>query len=66
MRKIIQIAVTPETEECFGYLYALCSDGTVWFRSTSGNGTNWLQMPDLPQEPVKVGSFTFTEYGDGR
>jgi hypothetical protein len=41
MRKIIQIATTPN-----GVIVALCDDGTVWV----SNGGKWSPTPYIPQD----------------
>lgn len=49
MRKIIQIAIDPSTDEYTGSVYALCDDGTVWSRQDITN-KQWYKLPPIPQE----------------
>jgi len=41
MKKIIQISCVPvpnvETIQCHVYMYALCEDGSVWFKRDNNN-----------------------------
>lgn len=50
MKRIInQIAVTPESEERYSELFALCNDGTVWVKCLRDNASSWLQVRPVPQ-----------------
>jgi hypothetical protein len=46
-RKVVQIAVTPNTPEKKTTLYALCSDSTIWW--VSDYSASWTQIPPIPQ-----------------
>jgi hypothetical protein len=46
-RKVVQIAVTPNTPEKKTTLYALCSDSTIWW--VSDYSASWTQIPAVPQ-----------------
>ena len=46
-RKVVQIAVTPNTPEKKTTLYALCSDSTIWWISDCS--AFWTQIPPIPQ-----------------
>ena len=47
MRKIIQLIDTVATVNDYGYLVALCNDGSVWY-FTSGK---WVKMEEaIPQD----------------
>lgn len=46
-RKIVQIAVIPETDSEPRAAFALCNDGTFWFLD---NGFEWTLVPAIPQE----------------
>lgn len=52
MRKIIQISAVPvpntSQTQCHAYIFALCDDGTLWFRRD--NGDMWQRESDIPQE----------------
>lgn len=55
-RKIVQITAVPWTdcsESGNSYtshieLFALCNDGTVWFRNAGGGGP-WVQIQPIPK-----------------
>ena len=47
-RKIIQIAVTPDTDSYDPVVFALCDDGTVWLRGPLGDD-EWRAQPPIPQ-----------------
>ena len=32
--KIVQLAIDPSTDEATGIIYALCEDGSVWWKLT--------------------------------
>ena len=49
MRKPIQIAVTAETESAFGSIFALCDDGSIWYKDDSFS-TKWVKVDDIPQD----------------
>jgi len=51
-RKIIQIAVVPETQYSNSYTVAVCDDGTVWGMRMDGDG-EWFLYPPVPQEEIK-------------
>jgi len=45
MRKIIQIAATPDVE-----IIALCDDGSIWIAHSNGFiAEKWRRLPDIPQ-----------------
>lgn len=46
MRKIIQISATPETENDYAAMFALCTDGSAWIWA---KGT-WTRIDDIPQD----------------
>ncbi len=69
MRKIIQIAVTPDAEHDFDTCFALCDDGTVWMmrRPTYTSAEfkrEWLQLPPLTAEAEKRRSETRMNPGE--
>ena len=43
MRKIIQVVRGNDT------IYALCDDGSLWFRDFGKTGTVWVKMDGIPQ-----------------
>lgn len=51
LRRIIQIAATPETENEVACVYALADDGRVWFFANPGKSWPgaWTPLPNLPQ-----------------
>lgn len=56
-RKIIQIAATPETQDSYHTIYALCDDGTLWTRTphTMGSTSDWeLVSIDRVEEATVV------------
>lgn len=55
-RKIIQIAVTPESAHLWPTIHALCNDGTIWTLTAKQKpdgrlilGDNWLPVLPVPQ-----------------
>lgn len=52
MRRIIQIAATPDTTDRYVTMYALCDDGTVWNIAWDMRGvpTKWSPVPPVPQD----------------
>ncbi len=53
MRKVIQLAVIPESAERYAAIYAVCDDGTMWclFHQPthgSGNPGRWAQIASIP------------------
>lgn len=48
-RKIIQIAIAPETESTIAVLYALCDDGTLW-ALVDNNTSEWEAVKPIPQD----------------
>jgi hypothetical protein len=46
-RKVVQIAVAPNTPEKKTTLYALCSDSSIWWISDCS--AFWTQIPPVPQ-----------------
>ena len=46
-RKITQITVSDESDGAT--LYAVCNDGTVWFRFPILPDRPWRQLPPIPQ-----------------
>lgn len=54
-RKIIQILHVPnrnpETDRVYGVIYALCDDGTLWWKNEQETA-NWQLEADLPQNAV--------------
>jgi hypothetical protein len=45
MSKVIQLAVTNETDKLYSTVYALCENGTLWLtESWNGLEANWLQV----------------------
>jgi hypothetical protein len=48
VRKVVQIAVSGETEQTSWNLFALCNDGTIWHRMP--NKDTWTRVEDIPQE----------------
>lgn len=49
-RKIIQIAITPESECDISLIAALCDDGSVWSRHWNDAKTAWKRVSDIPQD----------------
>lgn len=52
-RKIVQIAVTPESENCWEKVFALAADGSLWAGSIPNGPWSeliWDRVPGLPQE----------------
>jgi len=47
-RKIVQIAVIPESNGSHSYLFALCNDSTVWCRENR-RSENWFEVNPIPQ-----------------
>ena len=49
-RKIVQIQAVSvpniESTQCYAFLYALCDDGTTWFRRD--RDTDWYPEPSVP------------------
>lgn len=52
MRKVIQIAVTQDTEDQYGQLFALADDGSIWILDLDGKDTQWGRVPNLPQDAI--------------
>jgi len=54
MRKIVQIATVSipnnMSTQCYGYLYALCDDGTLWIQNISPYPAKWHQEKTIPLE----------------
>jgi hypothetical protein len=50
MRKITQIAVSPDTKATFPCLYAVCDDGTVWFMNLERSRGVWEREEPIPQD----------------
>lgn len=54
-RKIVQVAVAPETERYSRGMFAVADDGTAWAATVgyAGVWSNWEQLPPLPpiEEP---------------
>jgi hypothetical protein len=49
-RRIVQIAVTPETAYSHLGVYSLCNDGSVWRCIAEDDGSaSWRQLPEIPQ-----------------
>ena len=51
-RKIIQITATPDTDDYYAQIYALCDDGTVWRKTInpSGEDGKWKPIENVPQD----------------
>lgn len=47
-RTIIQICVSPESDQTYSALYALCNDGTVWIKSRGDQV--WIKIKEIPQD----------------
>jgi hypothetical protein len=51
-RRIIQITTIPVpnviTTQCFGFLYALCEDGTLWIKDIGTNDSGWRREENIP------------------
>lgn len=47
IRRIVQIATRPDTEDMYGNLYALCDDGTLWSVTTQ-SGAEWKKLDISP------------------
>lgn len=71
MRKIVQIAVCAakagvDSELCADEtIYALCSDGSVWWCDMLDH-TRWNRLPEIPQDEKSTmcGSYTGVRYGE--
>lgn len=55
MRKIIQIAARSDGPDYGPLLYALCDDGSVWFK-IPGKDSAWESFPPIPQDEAKFGA----------
>jgi hypothetical protein len=50
LRRIVQIAVDPAfTSDQTSIIYALCNDGSIWWREASDDDT-WHQISAIPQD----------------
>jgi len=49
--KIIQIAISPETESIYGRIFALADDGTIWAKRF--NFEEWEQISEPGLKPVE-------------
>ena len=47
-RRIVQIAVAPETDHSYYARVALCNDGTAW-ELFNVKDSEWIQLPEIPQ-----------------
>lgn len=47
-RRIVQIAVAPETKHSMFVYVALCNDGTIWGMN-DGLDRKWEQLPEIPK-----------------
>lgn len=65
-RKIVQIAIDPSTSDSAANIYALCSDGSLWWKSTACD-SSWFeessQVPSRPIEPGDLRSYAKSEDG---
>jgi hypothetical protein len=50
MRKIVQIAAIPETEDAPQRVFVLCDDGTAWYLQPNAKDLIWRQLPDVPEK----------------
>jgi len=48
VRKIVQIAVIPVSNDSRSYLFALCNDSTVWCRQNC-RSEDWFEVNPIPQ-----------------
>jgi hypothetical protein len=53
MRKPIQLMAHGVDEDGMALL-ALCDDGTVWVYEGLQDQGNWVQMPNIPQDPMHM------------
>lgn len=56
-RKIVQIACCQvdciASTQCSMQLYALCDDGTLWWKSDQHH--EWIECPEIPQPAAQPG-----------
>jgi len=53
MRKVVQIAIAPEGDNCLPLLVALADDGTMWLGNiplSDPVNPEWVQVPPIPQD----------------
>lgn len=47
-RKVIQMCISPKTDDFFEAVYALCDDGTLWVLIVKPDSV-WEQFQEIPQ-----------------
>lgn len=55
-RKIVSVAVEPDTIDNYGCLYVVCDDGTLWYLKTGRDEWGKIQGPALDKPKDKGGN----------
>jgi len=52
-RKIVQFQISKSKPEEPGLMYALCDDGTLWWKIEGVTGDAWFQEPLIPLDELE-------------